>query len=63
MVDEKREKTESWLSKRKDATTATKGAHRVRKGTFQAEQGAAADVDVNDPNFWQKVRRCGVLFS
>jgi hypothetical protein len=52
VVDEKREKTESWLSKRKGVA----GRHKVTKQTFTAESSTQhADVDVDDPEFWNKV--------
>jgi hypothetical protein len=51
IVEEKREKTESWLSKRKEI-----GRHKVSKSTFTASSSSQhANVDVDDPEFWKKV--------
>lgn len=51
VVDEKREKTESWLSKRKGSAR-----HKVSKQTFTASSSSQhANVDVDDPEFWNKV--------
>ena len=53
MLDEKKEKTESWLSKRKEGGQQ----HRVTKSTFTASSSSKhADVSVDDPDFWRKVK-------
>ena len=50
--EQKRDKTESWLSKRKNKLNT----HKVNKSSFTASSSTEyAQVDVNDPDFWRKV--------